>query len=300
MRQGFAPRKVPPVPRASPQTDRVMAIVNLLTEQAEVGATLSEIADAIGQTPGTLVHVLAALTSGGFLIRRPDDRRYHLGPALVAPGIVAATRFPPLDASRAAIGELARELGYAVFVFSRDGDHARLVDTAWDLRRPTPFMRLGDVLPIEPPLGAVFVAWAPPEEIARWLDRKEQAGPTRDALEQRLAAARRLGYVVELRPPLPLQPELSRLVGRGQQMRRAERIPRSISGVEGFLADRIDRKADYEISTLSIPVMVGPGRVDLALSVVGFDEPISGRELCRLGGLARRAADRLATRLVPG
>lgn len=274
-----------------------MAIVNLLTEAAERGATLSEISRALGQTPGTLVHVLSSLAAGGFVVRRPEDRRYHVGPALIAPGAVAAGRFPALGATRQASQQLAEQLGYPVFAFQRDGDHARLVDTVWDLRRPAPWMRIGEVLPIAPPLGAVFVAWEDQALVDRWLDRGGPTGPTRDALVRRLAAARALGFVVELRPPLPLLHELSRLVRRGQQMRRVERIPRSTSGVEDYLAERVDGRTRYEVSTLSVPVISHDGQVATALNLVGFAEPITGRELRRLGGLARTAADRLAASL---
>jgi DNA-binding IclR family transcriptional regulator len=274
-----------------------MAIVSLLTEQADRGATVSEIGAALGQTPGTLVPVLASLAAGGFVVRQPSDRRYRLGPALIAPGQVAAGRFPALEPTRRAMEELAGQTGYPVFAFQRDGEHARLVETVWDLSHPAPWMRIGDALPIEPPLGSVFVAWAARDEIDHWLARGHPSKSTRAALEHRLTTARALGFVVELRPPLPLQPELSRLVRRGQQMRRAERIPRSITGVEGFLAERLDHRTTYEVSTVSVPVRTASGAVDLALNLVGFDEPVSGRELRRLGGVARAVAAGLVDRL---
>src|SRR4051794_29253106 len=100
-----------------------MAIVTLLAERGDAGATLSEIADALGQSRPTYVHVLASLTAGGFLVRRPVDRRYHLGPALIVPGQVAARRYPALGETRVAIEELSRTLGYAVFAFAHDGDY---------------------------------------------------------------------------------------------------------------------------------------------------------------------------------
>ncbi len=285
------------MPRPSPQTDRVIAIVNVLTERAETGATLSELSVALGQTPGTLVHVLAALAAGGFVVRQPNDRRYHLGPALIAPGQVAAGRFPALGETRAMISELSRDLGYPVFAFARDGDHARLIESVWDLRRPAPWMRIGDVLPIEPPIGSVFVAWSRPEQVDEWLERGQPSATSRAALLRRLDAARALGFVVELRPPLPLLDQLSRLLGRGQQLRRAERVGRSIVGVEDYLPEAIDRRAIYEVSTVSVPVIDADGEVALGINLVGFDEPVAGSELRRLGGLVRAAADRLAEHL---
>ena len=60
------------------------------------GATLTEIAAAVGADRSAFVHVLAALTTSGVLYREPDDRRYHLGPALVRPGRVAGARYGEL------------------------------------------------------------------------------------------------------------------------------------------------------------------------------------------------------------
>lgn len=274
-----------------------MAIVNLLTARGERGATLSEIADALGQSRATYVHVLASLAAGGFVVRRPVDRRYHLGPALIAPGQVAAGRFPALGETRVAIEELSRSVGYAVFAFIRDGEHVRLVDAVWDLGRPSPALRIGDLLPIEPPLGAVFVAWGGSDEIESWLDRGGSSPAIRAALTRRLDASRAQGYVIELRPPEQLLHELVRLLGRGQQMRRAERIRTPMSGTENYLAGTVDANATYGVSTVSVPVIGRDGVVSMSLNLFGFEEVISGRELDRLSRATRAAADRLAARL---
>ncbi|MCU1367874.1 MAG: transcriptional regulator, IclR family, partial [Ilumatobacteraceae bacterium] len=241
--------------RPSPQTDRVMEIVNVLTARAAGGATLSEIAAVIGQTPSTLVHVLGSLTAGGFVVRRPSDRRYHLGPALIDPGRIAAGRFPTHGETRAAIEELARAEGYGVFAFALDGDHARLIDAAWDPRRPSPTLRIGDLLPIDPPVGSAFIAWGGPEHIDGWMRRGSPSAEARAVIVERLAASRAQGYVVTLRPPPQLQDELRRFVDRGQHLRRAERLRASTRGIDQYLAGRIDRRRSYDVSSLSVPVI---------------------------------------------
>ena len=285
--------------RPSPQTDRVRAIVRLLTEAAGRGATISELAAGLGQTPGTLVPVLASMTDGGFVVRHPSDRRYHLGPALIEPGRVAGERFPGLSAVRRVMTELVGETGFPVFAFQRERDHARLVDAVLELAHPAPWMRVGDVLPIEPPLGSVFVAWSGRAAIERWLARvPAEVG---DTLRARMAASVERGFVVELRPPMPLVPQLTRLVGRGQQMRRAERLAGPALGIEAFLVHDLAARSSYEVSTLCVPVR-RPGRSDVAMSLnlVGFDQPITGARLRRLGVQAVAAAERLGLALAAG
>jgi DNA-binding IclR family transcriptional regulator len=230
------------------------------------------------------------------VVRHPADRRYHLGPGLIAPGRVAAERFPSGAPIRQAMERLARAVGYPVFAFRREGDHARLVETVWDLRRPAPAMRIGDLLPIEPPLGSVFVAWDGPAAEERWLART----PARDALRARLDEVRRLGFVVELRPPLPLVQELARFVARGQNLRRAERIRASVTGIEGYLVERLAAEAPYEVATVSAPVPGPAGTVDLALNLLGFADATVGAELLDLGRRARAAADELGAALAAG
>ena len=285
------------VSRPSPQTDRVIAIVNVLTDHAAHGATLSEIAAAIGQAPTTVVHVLGSLTAGGFVVRRPSDRRYHLGPALIEPGRVASGRFPTHTETRMAVEELARAEGHGVFAFSLEGDHARLVDAAWDLQRPSPTLRIGDLLPIEPPIGSAFIAWGGTELVERWINRGSVAHAARAVIVERLAASRAQGYVVTLRPSPQLQSELRRFVDRGQHLRRAEHLRTSMRGIDQYLAGPIDRRRTYDVSSLSVPVLRGGAPVELVLNLVGFDGPLSGRRLHDLGGRARVAADRLGEQL---
>jgi DNA-binding IclR family transcriptional regulator len=280
------------VPRSSPQTDRVIAVINLLTDRGEQGGTLTEIAMHVGQTPSALVHVLASLTAAGYVVRRPNDRRYRLGRGLIAPGQVALGREPELDRMRATVTQLAHRTGYAVFAFVRDGDYARLVETGWDRSGPAPWMRIGDQLPIDPPLGASFVAWNGEEAAAEWLGRVASPS-TRQALRERLSFARELGFVVELRPPVQVMDEIARLAARGPHLRRAERMPSRLTDAEQYIAGSLKPTASYQLASLSVPVY-RPSGVERVINVVGFVEPLTGRQVVKLGRTIRAAADELA------
>ncbi len=108
---------------------------------------------------------------------------------------------------------------------------------------------------------------------------------------------RRLGFVVELRPPLPLVQELARLVARGQNLRRAERVPASLPGIAAYVAETVRPDATYEVSTISVPVHGPSGTVDLAVNLLGFGDSTPGPELLELGARARAAADLLGADL---
>ena len=174
----------------------MVAIVNLLSGRPD-GLTLTELAADLGESQSTMVHVLAALTSAGYLVREQSDRRYHLGPALVEPGRVAADRYPGLAIARRHMSRLSQEFESPCYAFVRDRRWARLVHYTWDPHHPVPPMKIGELIPLVPPLGAVFVAWAPAAQIDEWLaaDPSLSDGRGRAAADvaRRDAPARLLG-----------------------------------------------------------------------------------------------------------
>jgi DNA-binding IclR family transcriptional regulator len=281
------------VPRPSPQTDRVVAVLNLLAESADSGATLSEIARRLDINRATCVHMLAALEGAGYLVRDPVDRRYHLGPALVGPGVVAARRYPALGAAREEMNQLTRTLARACFAFVRDGNHARLAHYTWDLRRPAPALRVGDLVPLTPPLGAVFIAWAESAEVDDWLARAPSTTRDDGQLRTALSAVRELGYVVELQPGPALLQELVRIVQQQPDGPAVDRPRGAVSGLHEFIAGTIVDDRQYAISSISVPVFDGDGRVSLALNLVGSDESLTGVAVRRLAAAVVAAAGRI-------
>jgi len=286
------------MPRPSPQTDRVIATINLLAS-APQGATLTEIARAVGQEPSTCQHMLAALTASGFLVREPADRRYHLGPALVAPGQVAQARYPVLAAARPEMETLSRRFDLPCYAFSADGGHARLVHVTVEPGSPVVPVRTGETLPLAPPLGALFVAWGGDDAIDRWLD----ADPTIDALGRAryravLTEVRDAGYAAEVLPASSVGGDVLHLLqDRASPWRDRHLRERLIDpGTEVVVgAERID---DGAFVTVGAPVRSRQGEVVLTLSIAG-----SGSELTDLGvatvGRALRAATRRVRRALP-
>ena len=290
------------MPRPSPQTERVVGVVNLLTTRTE-GATLTEIAQHLGMDRSTCVHMLAALTTTGFLVREPTDRRYHLGPALVAPGRVAADRYPHLATARAEMVRVSRATGLPCCAFAREGDHARLVAYTWDEGEGPPEMRLGDTVPMVPPLGALFFAWGPPDGVAHWLSLDPDGDTARQQRYRRqLGAIRRSGYVVEARPTRSDLDRLSEVVDDRPSPQRDGRLHRMLvaHGDGEHLITRIDPAADYPVHGIGAPVLDGNGWATMSFNLIGFDEPVAGRELRRLAKVVRDAARRTTALLAQG
>lgn len=267
------------MPRPSPQTDRVVAMLNLLGHETG-GLTASDVARRVGANRASCVHMLAALEHAGFVTRGALDRRYRLGPALVDLGAAAARSYPGLETARRELDALTRATGHAGFVFAREGDLARLLGFTWDLRRAAPTMRTGDTLVLTPPLGTVFYAWASAADVDTWIARApEDADPAR--LRELLGAVRRLGFVVELLP---------------EQLAIAASADPTRAGAAldplGFVARDVVDDESYTVSSVSAPVFAPDGTVALALNLAGFAAPLRGREIRALADDLLAAAAR--------
>ena len=75
------------MPRPSPQTDRVVTLLNILAADPSAGLSIAEIARRLGINKATCYPMLAALQDAGWLVRHPVRRTFHLGPALVPLGL---------------------------------------------------------------------------------------------------------------------------------------------------------------------------------------------------------------------
>ncbi|MCU1346544.1 MAG: putative transcriptional regulator, partial [Acidimicrobiia bacterium] len=65
-------RGVAVVARRSPQTERIVGLINYLTvDEVGHGVTLSELARRLGVSKATCYPMLEALTEAGFVIRHP-------------------------------------------------------------------------------------------------------------------------------------------------------------------------------------------------------------------------------------
>ena len=278
------------MPRVAPQIDRVVAIINLLSGRTE-GATLTEMADELHESQSTMVHVLAALTTAGYLVREQPGRRYHLGPALVEPGRVAADRYQGLAVAHRHMDRLSRTFGSACYAFVRDRCWARLVQYTWDPSHPVPPMRIGELIPMVPPLGAV--SWRGPRPNrstsgslpilrcrttgSRGCGRRLSACGASDSRWRSVATkawGTRCSIAYKSHPRLRGDEELRRLLSN-----------------EECLVTRISPHATYWVTAIGAPVFGPSGGVELSITLSPFNHSLSGRELKAVGHQVRLAAD---------
>jgi DNA-binding IclR family transcriptional regulator len=103
--------------------------------------------------------------------RHPANKTFGLGPALIAAGAVAAVHQPALDAGRRELDALSAELGLEVLLTAATEDDIIVVGRSalsTDFGR---VLRVGQRVPLRPPLGTIFLAWSSEVDVERWLDR---------------------------------------------------------------------------------------------------------------------------------
>jgi DNA-binding IclR family transcriptional regulator len=260
-------------------------VLDFLAAHPDERFTLSELARRLELNKATAHALLVTLSDNGYLLRHPTEMTYSLGPALIALGSAAQGRFPAVDFARDVMRSLSEELGLEVLA-------SAAVD--WEIvilaRAGTPLplgasVPLGQRLPIVPPIGSVFVAWADDDEVDQWLRRvgADAAFAELEHHRSSLAAIRERGYAVALEPDAreQLGDALAQLAGdaRATKVRGViEQVIAELSHEEYLLGD-LDPRATYRVNTMGAPVFGPEGDVVLALFLVGFRGRLTGAEI---------------------
>jgi DNA-binding IclR family transcriptional regulator len=267
------------VARPSPQTNRAVALVEILAARPNEALSLAEVTRRLGVNKSTCYSMLQALAEVGWLLRDPFSKTYRLGPALVAIGRAAATGFPALDFVRPAMVELSRSLGSHCVALAVAPDHVTVVDQVRDLRAVGAPIGHG-YIPLRPPFGAAVAAWSQPDVARRWLGLAPAGTAARYTAA--LDVVRRRGYVVELAEPSWTPPtqgvSLPEVV---EQLARL--LPPEVLPVE------LEEKRAYAVSAINAAVVDAEGAVVLIVSLMGVPGTLTGAEVDAAGSRLKTA-----------
>ena len=245
--------------------------------------TLSELSAALSISPASALSVLQALTDAGYLVRHPTHKTYELGPSLVASGQAALSRHRVLDLARAEMAALADDLRTECLASAVAGDRIVILATAGRPPLQAADVRVGQRLPLVPPLGQIFVAWEGQAAADAWLSRLDPRvrDRARPHLEAALAVVRRRGWSAGL--DSDVRAELVGVLDELTEHPRSAALARRLDEVVARLGDDyelldVEPRRTYRVATVVAPVFDGRGRVELALTLNGFP-PVSGRDL---------------------
>ncbi len=275
--------------RPAPGADRSVAVLELLADHPDERFTLSEVARRCGLNKATAHALLSALTAHGILLRHPEEKRYSLGPRLIAIGDAAQRGYSAVDFAPYVLGNLASDTHLLATAARLEGDAISVIArSGGDIETAPPR------LPHIPPMGALFMAWSDEPSIEAWLARapaSEVVGHVLDALP----AIRDRGYAVTLATQ-----ERRWLVGPGAGQLSHDEVRALLGdfGRRGAFVTDLDPDASYEVANVSAPVFRADGGVDLAVSAsVPIGEQagrtMSGTEVAQLGTRVVAAAQEL-------
>jgi DNA-binding IclR family transcriptional regulator len=276
-----------------------MDIVDFLAAFPARTFSLSEIARAAKINVASCHAVLNALASRGYVTRSATEKAYGLGPALVAVGQAALKSQPLIVRAQDAAKELSRDLDLPVLLTTLAGDDILAVASIAAPSGRKASMRVGQRLPLVPPIGAPFLAWSSQAAIETWIARMAPPGNRKFVEEWRqdLALVRKRGYQVTLRTPN--SSSFAALMADMASNRKApEYKDRAIEQIHAwderiFHPKSIEAKESYLVALIAAPIFDLNAVAVFCLCLVGFSEKITGSKIKSYAGRLTQACLRV-------
>jgi DNA-binding IclR family transcriptional regulator len=262
-----------------------MEVLDFLAAFPGRAFTLSEIARAAKINVASCHAVLNALVSRGYLSRSANEKTYSLGPALVAIGHSALKSQPLILRAQDAARELSRELALPVMLTSLVGDEILAVDCVKSPSGKSPSMRVGQRMPLVPPVGSSFLAWSSETAIEAWITRMAPPGDSKfvEDWRQDLALIRKRGYQVTLRTPNSAN--IASIMANIASSRKAPDFRSHMIDMIHATDERlfhpksIESKENYLVALIGAPIFDQKGEAAFCLCLVEFPEKISGAKI---------------------
>ncbi|MCU1458802.1 MAG: transcriptional regulator, IclR family [Actinomycetia bacterium] len=264
-----------------PAAARALAILDFLAAHPTDSFSLSELAKELGIGSGSAHALLGAMTQAGYLVRHPSHKTFRLGPSAIAVGHAALESHPVIEVARDEMRRIADELDLECLAAAPLGDELVMVARVGGSHAGRTLSRVGDRLPLIPPLGTMYVAWAGDDVVAAWLSRGDASEPPEriTGYLRALESARALGYSVGV------------VVGD------------TVTAVQPVSGDpkRLDLDPDltYEIAYVAASVFDPRQEVALVINLDGFTQPLDLGSIVAIGQRLLDAA-RVITRGIHG
>jgi len=271
--------------RPALSANRTMDILDLFAAFPGRSFSMSEIMRAADINVASCHAVLNALSSRGYLIRR--EKNYMLGSALITVGQAAAQAQPLVSRAQAAAAALNQELGMAVVLSTLAGDDILALTSLPGATGQFPGFRTGQRMPLAPPAGVHFLAWASDDAIATWIARATTENETEIGEWRRaLALTRSRGFHVSLLSRSTSEfAMLMRSMAVGSQPLEYKTQVSRLMNEHGWTLEQpetIEPDKLYDIGLIAAPIFDSAGRAFLSLGLGGFSDPVSGEKISYL------------------
>ena len=144
--------------RASPPTERVVAVLDFLARHPHDRFGVSELARRVGLSKPTCLGIVTTLTDSDYLVRDSKDKTYRLGPALISLGHTAQESLRVDPAARAELRRLSTISGTTAALSAVIDDRITVLELVGPPGADVG-VRVGQSYPFAPPVGLMFVLW---------------------------------------------------------------------------------------------------------------------------------------------
>ena len=287
--------------RASPPTERVVAVLDFLARHPNGRFGVSELARRLGLSKPTCLGIVTTLTDSDYLVRDSQDKTYRLGPALISLGHTAQESMRVDPAARAELRRLSAISGTTAALSAVIDDRITVLELVGPPGADVG-VRVGQSYPFTPPVGLMFVLW---DDVALrdWL-AKEPTIPLRtddERLDRVITECRRTGYLVER-----LTPAGRRLYALMAGM--SSRLPDELRALLGELiadiGERVYLRTEttaggrhrHDISVISAPVFDHHQRQAMVVSLQ-IGRALTDSEIAKRARALTATADVLTSKL---
>jgi DNA-binding IclR family transcriptional regulator len=263
---------------------------------------LTEMTRRLHLNKATCHAILTTMANYGFLVQHPKTKAYRLGPSIIAAGNAAFAQFPVLEYARPELESLQNDLNLGFAVTGRSKLHLVLLALYGQATALRESFQLGLRLPNIAPVAACFTAFSPANELEAWLSRAhESRGGYHERLDQKLRVSlisiRARGFEVTLktRAEAALWKDLAAIHNAWSLTALEDATARYQQDLcdEHYHLDRIDPKARYDVSTISVPIFVY-GEVPVMCFVAGsIDQPVTGAQIEEIAARMQASADKV-------
>ena len=287
--------------RASPPTERVVAVLDFLARHPHDRFGVSELSRRLGLSKPTCLGIVTTLTDSDYLVRDSRDKTYRLGPALISLGHTAQESLRVDPAARAELRRLSASSGTTAALSAVIDDRITVLELVGPPGADVG-VRVGQSYPFAPPVGLMFVLWDD-DALRDWL-AKEPTIPLRtdgDRLDRVVDECRRTGYLVER-----LTPGGRRLYALMAGM--SSRLPDELQALLGELiadiGERVHLRSEnpagsrvrHDISVISAPVFDHHQRQAMVVSLQ-IGRALTDAEIAKRARALTATADVLTSRL---
>ncbi len=286
----------------SQPTARALAILDLLMANPQQAFGLTEMTRRLNLNKATCHAILTTMANYGFLVQDPKTKAYRLGPSIIAAGNAAFAQFPVLEYARPELEALQNELHMGFAVTGRSKLHQVLLAMYGRAAEMIDSFQLGLRLPNTAPVAACFTAFSDAKYLEAWLTRAHDSrGGYNEKLDQKLRvsliAIRARGFEVTLKTQaeMALRAELGR-IHNSWSLTELEDVANKYQHDlcdEHFHLDRIDPKAKYNVSTITVPVFVFKQLPIMCFVAGSADKPITGAQIENIAARMKESADRI-------